>query len=369
MALSVYIHFPFCIRKCPFCDFSSIAVERSLIPQRDYTNAVLAELEWRAAKWTARRLVSVYFGGGTPSLWEPDELSRVLDAIDARFRCDRKDVEVTLECNPSSLDRARARAYRGVGVNRLSIGVQSLNDRHLRYLNRLHDARAGVEAVEQALSEIPRVGADIIFGLPNQSTEVICQELKKLVDLGVEHVSAYALTVEPNTPFGVLYRQGKLSVAHEDEVAKSFLDIRQTAQRLGFEHYWRGGAYLGLGAAAVGCLHAGSGNARRYRNQNEVSRYIAYSDGPAVEGFTEQLGSEAVTNELLMLGLRTKQGVHLPTVQARTGIELFERQDRDWRRLLRRGDLVREGDWLRVPRERWLLLDSIVANAFLERSR
>ncbi len=384
MALSVYIHFPFCIRKCPYCDFRSNAVARSRIPQRDYTDALLTELEWRTAKYTAQRLVSIYFGGGTPSLWNPAELSRVLDAIDMRFGCNRRDLEVTLECNPSSMDRTRAEAYRSVGVNRLSIGVQSLDDQHLRYLNRLHDARAAVSAVEQALGEIPRVGVDMIFGLPDQSTEGICRELETLVELGIEHISAYALTIEPTTPFGDLYKRGKLSVAQEEEVARSFLDVRQTLKRLGFEHYevsnyavagqesrhnqhyWRGHAYLGLGAAAVGCRHTARGSARRYRNRVDVDHYLVYSGGPEVEAFTEQIGPRSVTNELLMLGLRTKQGVHLPTVQARTGFALCDRQDRDWCRLLQRGDLVQEGDWLKVPPERWLLLDSIVASAFLE---
>jgi oxygen-independent coproporphyrinogen-3 oxidase len=383
VALSVYIHFPFCIRKCPYCDFSSIAVERSRIPQREYTDAVLAELEWRAANWTSQQLVSIYIGGGTPSLWEPDQLLRVLNAIDARFGCNRRRLEVTLECNPSSLDRARAEAYRGIGINRLSIGVQSLDQQHLRYLNRIHDSRTGLKAVEDALSVVSRVGVDIMYGLADQSSKTITRELQRVVDLGIEHISAYALTVEPNTPFGDLYQRGKLSVAPEDEVGESFLEIRRTLQGLGFvhyevsnyavpgqesqhnQHYWRGNAYLGLGAAAVGCLHTALGSARRYRNRVDVDGYLATSGGPTVEEFTEELGPKSVTNELLMLGLRTKQGVHLPTVQSRTGITLFDRQDRDWCRLLQHGNLVREGDWLKVPKERWLLLDSIVASAFI----
>lgn len=387
MCLSVYIHFPFCIRKCPYCDFSSSAVERSAIPQRAYTEAVLAELEWRAQNQASQSLVSIYFGGGTPSLWEPEELARVLDAIDAHFECNRRDLEITIECNPSSLDRARAEAYRALGVNRLSIGLQSLDEGHLRYLNRLHDAQEGLRVLEQALCEVPRIGVDMIFGLPDQSIDAICLQLENLVEMGIEHVSAYALTVEPNTPFGDLYRQGKLSIGREEEVAKSFLEIRHTLQSLGFEHYevsnyavrgqesrhnqhyWRGGAYLGLGAAAVGCLHTEPGSARRYCNRADVNRYIADSGGIEVEDFTETLGPETVTNELIMLGLRTKQGVHLPSVRTRTGIELLQRQEHDWRRLLQRGDLIREGDWVKVPPERWLYLDSIVANAFLERSR
>ncbi|MBN1653457.1 MAG: radical SAM family heme chaperone HemW [Deltaproteobacteria bacterium] len=385
MAISIYVHFPFCIRKCPYCDFYSVAIQPSLIAQRQYTDALIDELRWRASDLFDLPLESVYFGGGTPSLWDPAELGRVLEAIVARFSRDQADTEVTLECNPGSITKDRAAAYRRSGVNRLSIGVQSLDDRHLRYLERPHDGQAGLDAIELGLVELGRVGVDMIYGLAEQTTEAFCGELERLAGLGVKHLSAYSLTIETNTPFGKRKQKGQLSMGREEDAAECFLASRKTLEALGFEHYevsnyalpgeksrhnqhyWRGGDYLGLGASAVGCLHTGMGRARRYRNTPDIDRYIAYSKRAEVESFEEQLGPLEIINESLMLGLRTRSGVHLPTVQARSGLTLLERRDRDFHDLLQKGLLVKKGDWLKIPAENWLYLDSIVANAFMTR--
>ncbi len=313
MASSVYVHFPWCLQKCPYCDFASGTIRRPEVPHRSYADAVLAELGWRRRQVEGETLASVFFGGGTPSLWEPHEIGRVLAAVRGAFTGEADDLEVTVECNPSSLDRSTARALREAGVTRLSIGVQALDDTQLRFLGRLHDADAALRAVEAALDELPRVSGDLIFGLPGQGRGVAMAQARRLAATGLRHLSVYSLTIEPNTQFGTLHQKGRLPIAREDDVAEAFEDITAALHAEGFEHYevsnyahpgergrhnehyWRGGAYLGLGAGAVGCLPAsgehanGDVRARRYRNDPNPDQYMARSDGAQVEVFEEQL--------------------------------------------------------------------------------
>jgi oxygen-independent coproporphyrinogen-3 oxidase len=246
--MGVYVHFPWCLAKCPYCDFVSYAAPsdghgRRETGERDraYADAVLHEIDARGAAGSAvlatRTIGSVFFGGGTPSLWEPTELGRVLARILSLWP--RKgDPETTVECNPTSIDEDRARALHDVGVNRLSIGVQSLSDDRLRFLGRLHDAGGAITAVQGALrSGIPRVSADLIFGLPGQTPQQACDEAARLLDLGLDHLSCYQLTIEPGTRFGELARRGRLPLAEDSAVADSFLALDEMLTRLGFVHY------------------------------------------------------------------------------------------------------------------------------------
>lgn len=286
--LSVYVHFPWCLRKCPYCDFATSPLERDSIPHAGYADALIRELSFRAPHLAKSRLYSVFFGGGTPSLWEPRELGRVLSAIRRASASEHPELEITVECNPSSLDEARARGLRDAGVNRLSIGVQSLDDKELAFLGRLHDRNLALKAIEAAQKSFERVSADLMFALPEQPTERFLGYLDTLLGIGLSHISAYALTIEPATPFGAQARKNLLKPAPDEAYATLFERIEQRFSRDGFshyevsnyalpgqesrhnQHYWRGGAYLGLGAAAVGCLPEGSGG-RRYRNHPDAS--------------------------------------------------------------------------------------------------
>jgi len=383
VTLSAYIHFPYCLQKCPYCDFASTGIARQDVPQRAYTDAVLRELQQRAPALQHQRLSSIFFGGGTPSLWEPAELGRVLSALRAAFG-DRvePELEVSVECNPSSLDAARARALSAQGVDRLSIGVQGLDPVRLRFLGRMHDRQRALEALRDALGAVPRVSADLIFGLPGQSPAEAVSDALTLVDLGLSHLSAYALTIEEGTQFGQLARKGRLPLAREGDVADSLTAVAEALSARGFEHYevsnharpgqrarhnlhyWRGGAYLGLGAGAVGCLHEAVGSARRYRNDPDPARYMQRAGGPEREVFSEILGPQDMLREQLMLGLRTLDGVELARAQALTGRALSDGREAALERALSRGDAVLEDGFLRVPRARWLHLDSIVADLF-----
>ena len=213
MDVSVYVHFPWCLQKCPYCDFASKGIDRASVPHEAYADAVLVELERRAREVTGARLVSVFFGGGTPSLWEPAQLGRVLAAVESVFVERAPSVEVTAECNPSSLDRTRAAGLRAAGVNRLSIGVQALDDRTLRFLGRMHDGDGALRALTDAVAEHDRVSADLMFGMPGQAPAAFFDAIDRVLSTGVEHVSAYALTIEPGTQFGELHRKGRLTLA------------------------------------------------------------------------------------------------------------------------------------------------------------
>lgn len=363
------MHFPWCLAKCPYCDFVSYARERETIDHAAYADAVLKELERRASGFASRRVESVFFGGGTPSLWEPAQLGRVLAGVKARLSC-APELEVTVECNPTSLDEERARALVGVGVNRVSIGVQSLDDARLKYLGRLHDAKGGRRAVGDAVrAGVPRVSADLIFGLPDQSPEEATREATELADMGLSHMSCYQLTIEPGTRFGELAKRGRLPLADDGAVAESFLAIDGALGARGLRHYeisnyarpgqearhnlgyWRGDEYLGLGCAAYGFVEEESG-AIRYRNDPSPDRYAA-----GAPDAREPIDAAARARERIRLGLRVTEGVDL------AGLLTPERRRAlGW--LEERGRVVVDGTRARIPPGAWLWADDTAARLF-----
>jgi len=376
---SVYVHFPWCARKCPYCDFATEPIRANELPHEAYTDAVLRELDLRRQSLRGRSLKSIFFGGGTPSLWEPAALGRALEQIRNAFDRVSDDAEITVECNPSSLERDQIARLREAGVNRLSIGVQSLRDPHLRFLGRLHDRERAVEALGNAVSGMPRVSADLMFGMPGQTLDELAEDISQIAELGIRHVSAYALTIEEKTMFGSLHRAGKLHVAPEEQYAELFEQAERSFTGLGWAHYevsnyaapgeesrhnlhyWRGGAYVGLGAAAVGCLDEGPGRALRWRNDPNPQRYLRQE---SLDAETEELGPDEIIREALMLGLRTVDGMNLAETERRAGRKPEIGREREIERAIERGNLVQEGNQLRVPVERWLKLDGIVRDLF-----
>jgi putative oxygen-independent coproporphyrinogen III oxidase len=387
--LGVYVHFPWCLKKCPYCDFLSVAAERPSLPHAAYANAVIAELERRVDTLGNARLVSVFFGGGTPSLWEPSELGRVLARIRALIGASADDVEVTVECNPTSFDVERGRALQAVGVNRVSIGVQGLDAQRLQFLGRLHDVDSGLAAVRDAIaSGMPRVSADFIFGVSGQEADAARREAQILSELGTTHLSAYALTIEPGTQFGALARKGKLPLLDESSVADSFLAVEETLEQAGFEHYevsnyakpgarsrhnlgyWLGRAYLGLGCGAWGTLGAGSAR-YRYRNTPSPERYLAggpsfasaelLREGPLVANF-EPISAETALAERIMLGLRLADGVDLEHAADELGVPLWTAERvRARDKLLAQGKLTLRGPVALIPKAKWLFADGIIS--------
>jgi putative oxygen-independent coproporphyrinogen III oxidase len=378
-ALGAYVHFPWCLKKCPYCDFLSIAADRAEIPQARYADAVLAELERRRPELGARRLRSVFFGGGTPSLWEPSELGRVLAAIRAAFP--DGDPEVTVECNPTSFDRERARALLDAGVGRVSIGVQSLDPGRLAFLGRLHDPAGALRAVRDAVAAgVPRVSADLIFGVSGQPPQAAVDDALAIAALGVTHLSAYALTIEPGTQFGALAKQGRLPLLPDDLVAESFMLLHHALARAGFAHYeisnyakddhfaqhnlgyWRGHDYLGLGCGAWGTVTTTGSGRVRYRNTPSIERYLAAPGASDSESEREPIDAETALRERLMLGLRLSDPFDLGAAARELGVEPWPpARLRAAERLVARGRLVRDGDRLTIAKSAWLYADGTIS--------
>lgn len=386
--IGVYVHFPWCLRKCPYCDFVSFAAEREDIDHRGYAEAVITELAARAEVLAGRRLLSIFFGGGTPTLWEPSELGRVLRAIVAGAGEVAEALEVTVECNPTSLDVDRARALVDQGVNRLSVGVQSLDPERLAFLGRLHDPAGALAAVRVAVAVAPRASADLIYGVATprgfETPEEAAAEARVLADLGLRHVSAYALTIEPNTRFGELARKGRLPLIEDDVVAQSFDAVADALRPRGLERYeisnfalpgeearhnlgyWRGDDYLGLGCAAFGTLATGGGHALRYRNPPNAEKYLSRVRAGRFEPHErEALDPETRLRERLMLGLRLTEGLDLALAAADLGVDPWTpARTATVARLVARGRLLREGSRLRIPPEARLHSDGIAAELF-----
>ncbi|MGZ3453719.1 MAG: radical SAM family heme chaperone HemW [Polyangiales bacterium] len=390
--LHVYVHFPWCLEKCPYCDFVSFKTTREAIAHDEYARAVIRELHARAS-WLrdTHRVATVFFGGGTPSLWEPTALGEVVRAIRATFACE-PDVEISAECNPTSLDEKRAAGLLEAGVNRLSIGVQSLDADQLKFLGRLHDPESARRAVRNAIAIAPRVSADLIFGLPKQSAEQAAAHAAELVDLGLHHLSAYSLTIEPGTRFGELARRGRLPIAEEDSTCDAFLAIERALGERGLAHYevsnyarpghearhnlgyWNGAPYLGLGVAAYGCGPTGRNGSIRYRNEIDPGRYVAAnvrSGMPALDdGMTvsvEPLDAETLLRERIMLGLRLSDGLDLAEAARAVGLDAelaLSSRAKVVDRLVTEGGLARSGSRLRIPGQRRLSTDGIAARLF-----
>ena len=284
----------------------------------------------------------------------------------------------------TSLDRTRAEALRAEGVTRVSVGVQSLRERHLRFLGRLHDADAARRAIADAVgSGMLRVSADLMFGMPDQRQQELVEDARELIGAGVEHISAYSLTIEPATRFGELARKGKLPRLADDDVADLYDALEAVMDDAGWGHYevsnyaregaearhnqayWRGEAYLGLGAGAVGCWHEQPGRRVRYRNVYDVPGYLrSLGEGVRPPEEREVLDADAIVREGLMLGLRTREGADLRGLARESGSDARTRRARAIERAVAQGNLEDHGERLVIPRSRWLLADGIVAGLF-----
>lgn len=324
----IYVHFPWCSFRCPYCDFA-VTTARPL-PGDRYAAAVVAELRRRAPAFAGRRAATLFLGGGTPSLWEPAAMARVVE--EARALGLPPGAEVTLEANPESADGARAEAWRGAGVTRVSIGVQSFDPAVLHKLGRRHGPADAERAIREVAAVIPNLSVDLIHGGRRSSAESARADAERIVSLPVTHVSSYALTLDAevlaeDVPFARLARQGKLSFPEEDEVLAQGRAVGEVLSGAGFRRYeisnfarpgfesrhnllyWRSEDYLGVGAGAVGCVR-GDGGAVRWTNHREVGPWLAAVDaGELPSASEERLGPSEIANERIMLSLRTAEGL------------------------------------------------------------
>jgi len=328
MDISLYLHYPFCLRKCYYCAFNS-AADSTIIPE-DYVEGLLREMELRARTLGSDvSAVTLYFGGGTPSLLDPLLASRIIETA-ARLYHLTADAEITLECNPGTVTRQRLSAFRSAGVNRLSLGIQSFDDALLLRLGRVHSATQAREAFAAAREAgFGNLGIDLIHSLPGQTVSMWERELGLACDLGPEHLSLYGLTVEEGTPFALLEREGRLSLPDEDESAEMYEKSAEFLSDRGYEHYeianfarpgfssrhnsgyWERRPCLGFGAGAHSLL-PGEGYGVRCSNADgprEYLRSLAREGLPVAE--TRTLSREEAMAERFFLGLRLAEGVNL----------------------------------------------------------
>ena len=372
----VYVHWPFCLSKCPYCDFNS-HVRGAAIDEERYLAAFRAEIAHRAALAPGRTVASVFFGGGTPSLMRPQTVQGVIDAIAAKWRLD-PDAEITLEANPTSVEAGRFRGYRAAGVNRLSIGVQSLSDAALKSLGRKHTVDEAIAAVKLAASLFPRFTFDVIYARPGQTEAEWRLELSRALDFVGDHVSLYQLTIEPDTIFERLRDTGKLQLPGEDLALALFAATRELTQARGLPAYevsnharpggesrhnliyWRYGEYAGVGPGAHGRLATAKGRfAQETERHPEMWLTQVETEGHGLVENTA-LSREEQGDEFLLMGLRLREGIDPRRFEKLSGREI----DRD-----RLKSLVEDGfieldarGRIRVTPMGAPLLDTVVAD-------
>ena len=369
----LYIHWPFCEAKCPYCDFNS-HVSRS-IDQRAWRDAYLSELERGAAETQGRVLNAVFFGGGTPSLMDPDVVADVIAAI-RRLWPTANDLEIPLEANPGSVEADRFAAFRQAGVNRISMGIQALNDADLKRLGRIHTIAEGLAAFDIARTTFDRVSFDLIYGRQNQTLADWQTELKQALSLAIDHMSLYQLTIEQGTAFGDRYAVGKLRGLPTDDLGADMYaatqDIcgemgmpsyevsnhaRDGAQSRHNLIYWRYGDYLGIGPGAHGRL---TQNGNRFATEcfSNPKRWLDASVSGATEKPRELLTTEDQGSEFLMMGLRLKEGVDLRRYEALAGAPLSTKKITQMQDI---GMISRVQDQLFVTEQGFMVLNAILA--------
>ena len=371
----VYVHWPFCLAKCPYCDFNS-HVRHARPDQESFVRAFEAELAHMEALAPGRVVTSIFFGGGTPSLMEASTVGAILDAIARNWAVDR-DVEVTLEANPTSVEAGRFRGYREAGVNRVSLGVQALREHDLKVLGRMHSVEEAMRAVATAMSIFERVSFDLIYARPGQTPAAWRSELEMAISRSGEHLSLYQLTLEPGTPFEALWRAGKL-VPPTPEEARLLYEVTQEVcdrhrlpayevsnhARRGAEcrhnlTYWRYGEYAGVGPGAHGRLVAPRGRlalSTEKRPEAWLQQVLAKGHG-VVE--RQLLSRHDEGDEFLLMGLRLAEGIEPERFAALAGCELARERVLHLQAL----GLVEEREGrLRATSEGFLVLDAVVAD-------
>jgi oxygen-independent coproporphyrinogen-3 oxidase len=372
----IYVHWPFCAAKCPYCDFNS-HVRHKPVDQERFVAAFLREMETMRQLSGAKVVTSVFLGGGTPSLMDPQTVGAIMDGI-ARFWHVPDGIEITMEANPSSVEAERFRGYRAAGVNRVSMGVQALNDRDLKFLGRLHDVADALKAIRLARDIFPRMSFDLIYARPNQTVEEWEKELAEAISYAVDHLSLYQLTIEEGTAFYGLHKAGKLIVPDGDQSAllyEATQDITASHGMPAYEvsnhaipgaesrhnlTYWRYGDYAGIGPGAHGRLTTGGAKlATATQRHPETWLESVERDGHGILD-QEMLGVEEQSDELLLMGLRLREGVDIARWSDLSGRDLDPDKE-DF--LLQHGFIERLGNSrLRCTPSGMLILDSVVAD-------
>ncbi len=339
--LSLYVHIPWCVKKCPYCDFNSHTANNQL-PEEEYLQALIQDLELELPYVQGRKLSSIFFGGGTPSLFSAETIGRIIQAAKRRIGFEGTDsdnnIEITLEANPGTFEQEKFSGYRSVGVNRLSIGIQSFNNNQLEALGRIHSSEQAINAFQTARKAgFENINLDLMFGLPEQKKEDCLTDLEVAVEQSPTHISWYQLTIEPNTVF-----YSKPPITPDDdklfsmqEGGQSYLEKMEYKQyeisayakdkyvSLHNTNYWQFGDYLGIGAGAHGKItNVAEGNIARFSRHKIPKRYIELAGSDAVITETRKLNRNDLALEFMMNALRLKEGVDSGLFLRRTGLPL-----------------------------------------------
>ncbi|WP_075291112.1 radical SAM family heme chaperone HemW [Pararhizobium arenae] len=372
----VYVHWPFCAAKCPYCDFNS-HVRHQPVDQPRFVEAFLKEMAEARRLSGPRTVTSIFMGGGTPSLMDPATVEAVLNGIAKEWHVP-DGIEITMEANPSSVEATRFRGYRAAGVNRVSLGVQALNDADLKFLGRLHNVEDALKAIKLARDIFPRMSFDLIYARPKQTVEEWERELKEAVSYAVDHLSLYQLTIEEGTPFYGLHKAGKLIVPDGEQSAVLYEATQDITAAIGMPAYevsnhaapgaesrhnltyWRYGDYAGIGPGAHGRLTMGASKiaTATERKPEEWLKLVEENGHGMID--QEILGYDEQADELLLMGLRLKEGIDLVRWQSLSGREPDPEREQF---LIEHGFIERLGNSrLRCTPAGMLILDAVVAD-------
>lgn len=371
----IYLHVPFCRKACHYCDFHFSTTMKG---KSEMLQAMGRELEKRKEYLRGEKVSTIYFGGGTPSLLTSDEINRLTDEI-TRWHELSDEVEFTLEANPDDLTKEKIQRLRGTSVNRLSIGIQSFRDADLQWMNRAHTASQSDYAVKLAQDAgFSNITIDLIYSIPGMTNETWKQNLQNAIDLDVDHISAYSLTVEPRTYFGHLEKKGLLKSFPQESSQDQFLLMNRILSENGFEHYevsnfarpgcrsqhntsyWEGKTYLGIGPSA----HSFDGESRQWNVANNAI-YVRSVQGNEAYFERELLDERSRLNEYIMTGLRTSHGINLDDITQKFGIDLMSINSESIQDLIRNGKMVHENSVLKLTVHGYLLADRIASDFFI----
>jgi len=375
-AFGVYVHWPFCAAKCPYCDFNS-HVRHNPVEQKTFVEAYCREISHMAALAPGREVSSIFFGGGTPSLMEPATLETILSSISKHWHVS-SNCEISMEANPSSVEAERFRAYRAAGVNRVSLGVQSLDDAQLKFLGRLHNSQEAIRAITIARETFPRISFDMIYSRPEQTAQAWRRELSQAIELSADHLSLYQLTIEQGTPFFELQARGKLKQLDEERSAELYELTQSITTDAGFRTYeisnhavpgaeclhnlvyWRGQEYAGIGPGAHGRLETNEGRiaTATERNPEKWWQKVMVENHGMVEH--DRLSKQEHADEFLLMGLRLAEGFEPERFNELS--ELPIKQDKiDFLQSIGLIEPLEDGR-IRATPKGFLLLDAVVAD-------
>lgn len=371
----IYIHIPFCKQKCHYCNFFSVATTRHL---PEISEAICREAELQSSYLQNDTVETIYFGGGTPSLLPLESLKKILNTIQKVFKAD-KNAEITLEANPDDINHTTAEAWKLMGINRLSIGIQSFRDTDLAYLNRIHSGQKALESIGIARNAgFSNLTIDLIYGIPGLDEQGWNQNLKTATDLQIPHISAYALTVEPRTALDTMIRKGKTPAVDEQDAANHFKQLTSELNQNGYLHYeisnfclpghtarhntayWQGKPYLGLGPSA----HSFDGSSRQW-NIASISEYLKSIHNNQLPFEKEELSVNQMYNEYVMTGLRTMWGCNIIKIDTMFGAAYKQHFIKTAARFISQQNMVKSGDTYILTEKGKFMADGIAADLFI----